>query len=122
MVRVRSRSAPVAASARTAYSSTTSPPFMSPAPIPRAMESWRTNVGPSGSTTVSKCPISSIRTAPARPRRSATRWPARRMPAGMSTHRVVNPSESRVARYTAPTRRTPSRLCVLLGMSTSRWR
>jgi hypothetical protein len=99
-----------------------SPPFMSPEPAPFPMLSLRTKRWFSPSKTVSRWPISSMRGEPFFPACVATRCPARFIDGGTSAHRVVKPSESRVAPITRPTSRTPVTFSEPLGMLTRRSR
>ena len=96
---------PASRKAWRARTMTTSPPFMSIAPGPDAFSpGWRVKRwnGLSFSNTVSRWPMRRTLGEPARPIRSATRWPARANGAP-STQRVRKPSASSSARSRRPT-------------------
>lgn len=110
-------SAPTRASARSASTMATSPPFMSDTPWPRtnSPSGCQAGVLEPASNTVSRWPSSSRR-LPWLPVRVATRWPARPTSGGMSIHRVLKPSWSNCWRNRAPTCRTPAWFMVPLLM------
>ena len=111
---------PAACIARRAATMMTSPPFISLTPGPSARSPRRTYFwnGLSGSKTVSRWPMSSIRLPLPDPLWTATRWPARSTSC-IGTQRTSKSSAFNSACIRRPTSSTPGLLSVPLLMLTS---